>query len=255
MACLDMPQVPCPVQHHFGPGIYVREVHIPAGTFSIGHHQKTEHLNLLLKGRVIMINLDGSTYELVAPVLYTSSPGRKMGYIKEDMVWLNIYATSETDVNLLEQTYIDKSDSWKEVNLSQVYRTADREDFKTAIAELGFTEEEVRKQSENPNDQVPFSFGTVPVQVALSKIQGQGLFATADFKAGDIIVSARVNGFRTPAGRFTNHALYPNAVMEKMPNGDIILVACKDIHGYQGGQLGEEITIDYRQAYAVNKGV
>src|SRR3990167_5411984 len=37
--CLKKEQVECPVYHRFGPGIYIREVHIPAGTFAIGLHQ------------------------------------------------------------------------------------------------------------------------------------------------------------------------------------------------------------------------
>jgi hypothetical protein len=28
---LLLPQADCPLHHHFGPGLYVREVHIPAG--------------------------------------------------------------------------------------------------------------------------------------------------------------------------------------------------------------------------------
>ena len=36
---LEQPQVDCPVVHRFGPGIYIREVTIPAGALSIGHYQ------------------------------------------------------------------------------------------------------------------------------------------------------------------------------------------------------------------------
>jgi hypothetical protein len=36
--------------------------------------------------------------------------------------------------------------------------------------------------------------------------------------------------------------------MVKRPNGDIDLVATRQIAGCTGGQPGEEITIDYRQA-------
>ena len=57
---LKQEQVDCPVVHRFGPNIYIREVTIPAGTLSIGHYQKTEHLNIMLAGRVTMVNDDGS---------------------------------------------------------------------------------------------------------------------------------------------------------------------------------------------------
>src|SRR3990167_9320396 len=64
---LKQDQVECSVIHRFGPGIYIREVHIPAGTFAIGHHQKFEHVNIMLKGRVTILNENGITSKLEAP--------------------------------------------------------------------------------------------------------------------------------------------------------------------------------------------
>jgi hypothetical protein len=40
--------------------------------------------------------------------------------------------------------------------------------------------------------------------------------------------------------------------MVKLPNGDIDLVALTDIEGCKGGDMGTEITIDYRQALALS---
>jgi len=34
-------------------------------------------------------------------------------------------------------------------------------------------------------------------------------------------------------------------------NDDLLLIATKSIDGCHGGMLGEEITIDYRQAYSL----
>ena len=39
-----------------------------------------------------------------------------------------------------------------------------------------------------------------------------------------------------------------------MESGDIYLVALRDIAGCKGGNLGEEITVDYRQALTVTIG-
>ena len=99
---LAQEQVPCPVIHRFGPGVYMREVKIPAGTMAVGHHQNFEHMNIVLAGRVTILQDDGSTTEVVAPTMYVGKPGRKVGYIHEDLVWLNIYATTETDIDRLE---------------------------------------------------------------------------------------------------------------------------------------------------------
>jgi hypothetical protein len=40
--------------------------------------------------------------------------------------------------------------------------------------------------------------------------------------------------------------------MAATPNGDIALVAVRRIKGSRGGQDGDEVTVDYRQALAVN---
>ena len=70
-------------------------------------------------------------------------------------------------------------------------------------------------------------------------------------KSGEIIAPARLDGKRTPAGRYTNHSKNPNSIMILRDNNDIDLVAKKVIKGCQGGNLGEEITIDYRQALSL----
>ena len=254
---LTMEQADCPVQHHFGPGIYIREVRIKAGVFSIGHHQNFEHLNHMLQGRVIMLNPDGTTSELSAPAIFTSPPGRKVGLIVEDMIWHNIYATDETDINVLEETYLTKSDSWKENNdikFNLDYYTChnDRKDFRAMLDEIGVPPEVVRAQSENEDDQVPFPSYIKDLRVMTSPIEGNGFFASSDIQAGEIIAPARINGMRTPAGRYTNHALDPNAKMVLKDDGDFDLVAIKNIGGCKGGDSGEEITIDYRLAFKLS---
>ncbi|MGO4763812.1 SET domain-containing protein-lysine N-methyltransferase [Cupriavidus sp. 2KB_3] len=250
---LKMPQVDCPVVHRFGPCIYIREVTVPAGSLAIGHRQKTRHLNIFLRGRVSVINDDGSHTELVAPMTFVGEPGRKIGYVHEDMVWQNVYATDETNIEKLEAMFLDKSDVWHE---DQARRNAalllpfdaDRKDFHAVLTEFGFTEDAARAQSENQADQIPFPFGGYSVGVFDSPIEGNGLFATAALLASQIIAPARIAGMRTPAGRYTNHSAKPNARMVMRENGDIDLVALRDIAGCAGGQLGEEITIDYRDA-------
>lgn len=246
-------QADCPVVHHFGPGIYIREVHLKAGLFAIGHRQKFEHVNVMLKGRVLMLQNDGSTVEVVAPTMFVGKPGRKMGYVLEDVVWQNIYATEVRDVSTLEDMFLDKSLDWHEVAkiktaAAHAAHEADRVDFQAVLHESGFSAETVREQSENPLDQVPMPMGSWKIKVGRSSIQGVGVFLTADVTEGEVLGPARVNGMRTPLGRYTNHSPIPNARMELLPNGDVQLVAARGISGCHGGEDGEEVTIDYRQA-------
>jgi hypothetical protein len=249
-------QADCPVIHRFGPGIYIREVAIPADVFSIGHYQKTEHLNIMLAGRVTIVNEDGSKTELVAPQVFVSKPGRKIGYIHEDMVWQNVYATNETDIEKLEEMFLNKSMTWQENQKSQellltLDHSSDIADYYLAITEYGFDHETVRKQTENMEDQIPMPFGNYKVMVANSRIDGKGVFATGNILEGEVIAPARIDGKRTPIGRYTNHAKNPNGIMVLRDNGNIDLVAKKALNGCQGGNLGEEITIDYRQALSL----
>lgn len=250
---LQYEQADCPVIHRFGPGLYLREVKIPGGTLAVGHRQKCEHMNLFLKGRVTMLNEDGTTVELKAPMVFSSPPGRKVGYIHEDMVWLNIYPTSETDVETLEKTYIDKNEVWfedvalqKRINAGN--RMADIDDYKKLILEWGLTEKQVRQEVENKSDLISMPQGDYKFLVADSNIEGKGVFATAGIEPGEIIGPARIGRMRTPLVRFCNHSMNPNAETRLYDYAhEINLVSIRKISGCKGGRNGEEITIDYRE--------
>ena len=249
---LDLPQVSCPVKHIFGAGIYIREVSIPAGVFSIGHFQKTTHMNHMVKGHVIVLNADGTTSELRAPVTFVGTPGRKIGFILEDMVWHNIYPTDETDIETLEEMFLDKSEGWGEhdkrnASVEYLMRHSDRVDFEDMLKELNVTSEVVLSQSEEESDQIPLPAGNYKMMVSDSYIEGKGIFVTSEVLIGEVIAPARITGKRTPAGRYTNHSPTPNAEMVLLDNGDINLVAIKGIEGCYGGESGEEVTVDYRQ--------
>jgi len=243
---LALNQVECPVIHSFGPGIYIRELRMKAGTFAIGHHQKFEHTNILLKGKIRMLNDNGVKIELSAPMIFIGKPGRKIGYVLEDIVWLNIYATTETDVEILEATFLEKSETWKENAKKTEKKSVDTEDFKKLISYMNLTELDVKKQVENENDQIPMPYGSFKIAISKSNIEGRGVFATANIDPGEEIAPVRLDGKRTPVGRFVNHSITPNAKMEVIGN-NIFLVALNKIIGCTGGNLGDEITTNYRE--------
>ena len=255
---LDLPQVECPVVHHFGPDIYIREVTLPAGTLAIGHAQRFEHLNIMLTGAVAMVGDDGQTKVLRAPMIFVGKPGRKLGYVLETCIWQNVYATDERDIDKLESMFLDKSATWQAhaeatKQLETYHRRDDREDFDLVVRMSGFTHEIVRDQSENPHDQIKMPEGFAPkFTVRDSVIEGKGVFLSAPVDADEVIAPARIYGFRTPAGRYTNHAKNPNAKFVKDQSGDIWLVALRRIAGCAGGSQGEEVTVDYRQALALS---
>jgi hypothetical protein len=79
---------------------------------AIGHEQRFAHTNILLTGAVAMYEESGVKI-LKAPFIFTGNPGRKVGMAIDDCVWLNIFATDETDVNKLEEMIAKKSDTFK----------------------------------------------------------------------------------------------------------------------------------------------
>lgn len=246
-----MPQVDCPVIHKFAPGLYIREIHLKAGAIVVGNHQKLAHLNLFLQGKVQMIEAGLVTTLLTAPMQFVSPPGRKVGYIVEDVIWQNIYATEETDVAKLEEMFFEKSATalsyhqWRLQALRDFY-ACDRKDYAEKMHSLGITEEEIQREVQDTTTLCDYPTASVRyVQVADSPIHGKGLFASRGIGRGEYIAVASVKGKRTPAGRYTNHAKAPNARLEVLTDGSTALIATQFIAGSRGGMLGDEVTIDY----------
>lgn len=255
---LALPQVECPVVHHFGPGVYIREVTIPSGTIALGHCHRHSHMNIMLAGKLALLCDDGQIRILTAPMMLESAPGQKLAYAIETTVWQNVYATEERDIERLEEQLFEKSEIWK-AHAADVWaleyaaRQEDREDFAEMASEIGLEPSLIRSLSEDESDQIPFPKGTAQkLTQRPSALEGVGMFASAPIEQWEIIAPARLRGKRTPAGRFVNHSKNPNAFFVKDDRDDIHLVALRRIRGCMGGDSGEEITVDYRQAIGVS---
>jgi hypothetical protein len=104
---LALPQVECPVFHTFGPGVCLRECHMPAGSVILGHKHRGAGLNMLVKGSIVVVN-DGSVTVLAAPFAFISQPGRKLGYTLDETVWINVIPTESTDIAEIEAQFVEK---------------------------------------------------------------------------------------------------------------------------------------------------
>jgi len=256
---LSFPQAECPVVHHFGPGIYIREVTIPKGALALGHAQRHKHLNIVLKGSVAVID-DGRVKVVSAPAIFVGEPGRKMGGCIEECVWQNVYPNTDEcrDIEELERRWFVKSPValMYEKCLTDVrlkHSQPDRDDYRKFLKEIGFTDEQVRSESEFTGDMVdlPVEYAA-RVSVRQSGIEGNGLFLCSPVCAGDIIAPARLSGKRTVAGRYVNHSKAPNSEYRRADNGDVYLYAIRDLHGSLGGSAGSELTANYRDAARVS---
>jgi hypothetical protein len=97
----SMPQVDCPVWHHFAPGLYARKMLIPGGTVLTGAVHKTEHI-CIVSGDISVTTDDGMKRITDAHAILSSKPGAKRaGYAHADTYWTTIHATDETDLDKL----------------------------------------------------------------------------------------------------------------------------------------------------------
>lgn len=120
-----------------------------------------------------------------------------------------------------------------------------QDDFSLLLDEFGLTDNEVRKIIESEEfikkAGVVKPEETINYRVDKSSIQGLGAFATRDFMPGDEIGYGTLDGTRTYAGRYTNHAKDNNAKFYFFrENENSKLIAEKEI------KKGDEILVNYR---------
>jgi hypothetical protein len=95
-------QKDCPVKHHFSPGVYVREMLIPANTVIVGRVHKTEHLCVMC-GDIEQAS-EGLKERLIGfHVLESKVGAKRIGLAHKDTIFITIHATDETDIETLEK--------------------------------------------------------------------------------------------------------------------------------------------------------
>jgi hypothetical protein len=211
----------------------------------------------LLSGVINVINDNEEVVQLTAPYIFTAKQGAKVGYAVTDVIWQNIYATTERDIYKLEQELYNIPQWWKDKEQKELEQAfplheEDRLDFVKALAESGWTQEEVDAASKYRGDCIDLPDGSYCFAPDKSPIQGMGMFCTADVPQGHLFGPMRVGNNRTPLGYLVNHSKAPNCVAVVAGNGDLLLVANQAIDGMVGGKLGEELTLDYRQVMQAN---
>lgn len=96
----QLPQIECITRHHFAPGVYTREMVIPANAFATGAVHKTEHLTIIVGH--CHLTTEESTKEFIGCNTIKSQPGTKRAIrtITETTLW-TIHPTDETDPDKL----------------------------------------------------------------------------------------------------------------------------------------------------------
>ena len=97
------------VKHTFINGLYVREIFNPAGELIVTKIHKVEHLYLLMKGSMTIME-EGGERTITAPHYGVTKAGTKrIIYTHEDCIFITVHATDKTTVKEAEEDIIAKS--------------------------------------------------------------------------------------------------------------------------------------------------
>jgi hypothetical protein len=247
---LKMPQSEIITEHLFSDGIYERVITIPAWTVLTGAAHKTDYKIRLEKG-TIAVNVGTEVKVLTAPCELDAKAGeQRVGRVFEDeVVWRDIYDNPDNcqDLAILEdRLYVVPECGLGENRVALQIKNA-QNDYSLFLFQIGINQKEMDKIVTIESDLMEMPEGNA-VELRKSKIHGLGLFALQDFEVGEIICPGRLDGKRTPAGRFINHSFDSN-ILPQLVGNDIYAVATRKIHA------NEELLVDYRASMRVNFGI
>ena len=172
----------------------------------------------------------------------------RVGRVFEDeVVWVDIYDNIDdcVDLAVLEsRLYVipecGLANSRTEVQKAKI-------DYGAFLHQIGMSHEEVSAIVSIDSDLMDMPQGFA-VELRDSPIHGKGLFATRSFAPGDVVCPGRLNGKRTPGGRFINHSPHANITPTKIDDDIFAMAVCAI-------QAGEELLVDYRASMRVNFGL
>jgi hypothetical protein len=247
---LQMPQADIVTTHTFKPNLYERAIRIPAWTVLTGAEHKTNYKIRLEKG-TIAVNVGDEVKIMTAPCEFEAKAGaQRVGRVfDEEVIWVDIYNNPDNckDIAVLEERlYVVPACGLGENRVALMIQNA-QNDYNLFVSQLGLDQAQINEIVQIESDLIDMPEGYA-VELRDSKIHGKGLFATKRFEAGDAICPGRINGKRTPAGRFINHSFDSN-VIPTLVGDDINAVAKRIIH------IGEELLVDYRSSMRVNFGI
>jgi hypothetical protein len=247
---LKMPQADIVTEHTFLPGIYERKITVPPWTVLTGAEHKTDYKIRLEKG-TIAVNVEDTVKVLTAPMEFDAKAGaQRVGRVfEEEVIWVDIYENPDNcqDIEVLEERlYIVPECGLGENRVALKISNA-QTDYKLFLDQIGLNQAEMDKIVTNESDVIDMP-KNVYVELRDSKIHGKGLFVTKNFKKGEIVCPGRLDGKRTPGGRFINHS-YDSNILPIKVGDDIYAMAVRDIYE------NEELLVDYRSSMRINFGI
>ena len=109
---LQFPEVEIETEHRFVPGLYIRQITIPAGVTCTGAPCRFQHFSVMVRGKIHTL-VDGSMrviegyHEWIAP-----AGVKRVGLALEETVWFCVYPNpdDERDLNVLEARIFEQAE-------------------------------------------------------------------------------------------------------------------------------------------------
>lgn len=102
----QLPQFEPEIKHIFADGLYAREMFMPRTCIVVGKIHLLEHLCIISQG-VVKVVTESDSKIIYAPYAFVSLKGTKRAlYAIQDTVWTTIHATDETDIEIIESTFV-----------------------------------------------------------------------------------------------------------------------------------------------------
>lgn len=103
--------------HRFAPGMYSREMYVPAGTLITGAIHRQEHFSLFLEGVLLVPDDEGGSKIIEAPYVDIAQPGTKrVGVALTDVRWITFHPTeADTVPDAEEELFTNDPNELKEL--------------------------------------------------------------------------------------------------------------------------------------------
>lgn len=246
---LQMPQADIVTTHTFLPGVYERKITVPPWTVLTGAAHKTDYRVRLEKG-TIAVNVGTEVKVLTAPCEFDAKAGEQRAgrVFEEEVVWVDVYDNPDDcqELSVIEdRLYVVPECGLGDTRRRLAIESA-RADYQLFLEQLGVDQDTMDAIVTIESDLIDMPEGH-DVELKESPVHGLGMFATRHFFAGEVICPGRLDGKRTPAGRYINHSCDANVMPYKFGD-DLYVIALKDVG------VGNELFIDYRNAMNINFG-
>lgn len=96
-----------PVNHWLAPGVYVREIALPADSVVVGRIHRFEHLSIITRGRVTVFTEHGKRSYAAGDVFLAPAGTKRVVWTHEDATWLTVHPNPDdlADAAQLEQRF------------------------------------------------------------------------------------------------------------------------------------------------------